>query len=61
MSIEHNLAAMELSREAYWLRYPGTSPFKLRRRALTVRHCLHVMRAKRFSNWAPAAVSGRST
>jgi SAM-dependent methyltransferase len=34
---------MELSREAYWLRYPGTSPFKLRRRALTVRHCLHVL------------------
>jgi len=34
---------MELSREAYWLRYPGTSPFKLCPRALTVRHCLHVL------------------
>jgi dolichol-phosphate mannosyltransferase len=43
MSIERNLGQMELSREAYWLRYPGTSPFKLRRRALTVRHCLHVL------------------
>ena len=43
MSIERNLCEMELSREAYWLRYPGTSPFKLRRRALTVRHCLHVL------------------
>src|SRR5215510_9287897 len=43
MSIERNLCQMELSREAYWLRYPGTSPFKLRRRALTVRHCLHVL------------------
>ena len=43
MPIERNLCEMELSREAYWLRYPGTSPFKLRRRALTVRHCLHVL------------------
>jgi len=39
---------MELSREAYWLRYPGTSPFKLRRRALTVRHCLHVLPGERI-------------
>jgi SAM-dependent methyltransferase len=47
MSIEQNLCEMELSREAYWLRYPGTSPFKLRRRALTVRHCLHVLPGER--------------
>ncbi|MCI0336974.1 MAG: glycosyltransferase [Acidobacteria bacterium] len=48
MSIERNLCEMELSREAYWLRYPGTSPFKLRRRALTVRHCLHVLPGERI-------------
>jgi SAM-dependent methyltransferase len=48
MSIERNLAEMEVSREAYWLRYPGTSPFKLRRRALTVRHCLHVLPGERI-------------
>lgn len=34
---------MELTREAYWLRYPQTSPTKLRWRALTVRHCFHVL------------------
>ena len=34
---------MERSREAYWLRYPATSPVKLRWRALTVRHCFHVL------------------
>jgi SAM-dependent methyltransferase len=43
MSIEQNLRELELSRENYWLRYPGTSPFKLRRRALTARHCLHIL------------------
>ena len=48
MSIERNLSEMELSREAYWLRYPSTSPFKLRRRALTVRHCLHVLPCERI-------------
>jgi dolichol-phosphate mannosyltransferase len=48
MSIERNLSEMELSREAYWRRYPGTSPFKLRRRALTVRHCLHVLPGERI-------------
>ena len=48
MSIEQNLCEMELSRESYWLRYPGTSPFKLRRRALTVRHCLHVLPGERI-------------
>lgn len=47
-SIERNLSEMEMSREAYWLRYPGTSPFKLRRRALTVRHCLHVLPGERI-------------
>lgn len=43
MSVEQNLRAMERSREAYWRRYPATSPVKLRWRALTVRHCFHVM------------------
>lgn len=48
MSIERNLREMELSREAYWLRYRETSPFKLRRRALTVRHCLHILPGERI-------------
>jgi len=43
MLLEQNLREMERSREAYWLRYPGTSPIKLRWRALTVRHCFHVL------------------
>jgi len=43
MLLENNLKQMELSREAYWRRYPGTSPFKLRWRALTVRHSFHVL------------------
>ena len=34
---------MERSREAYWLRYPDTSPIKLRWRALTVRHSFHIL------------------
>ena len=34
---------MERTREAYWRRYPATSPVKLRWRALTVRHCFHVL------------------
>src|SRR3954447_8750244 len=34
---------MERTREAYWLRYPHTSPIKLRWRALTVRHWFHVL------------------
>ncbi len=34
---------MELTREAYWRCYPRTSPIKLRWRALTVRHCFHVL------------------
>jgi dolichol-phosphate mannosyltransferase len=43
MSLEINLRAMERTREAYWRRYPATSPVKLRWRALTVRHCFHVL------------------
>ncbi len=43
MGVEANLREMERSREAYWLRYPATSPVKLRWRALTVRHCFHVL------------------
>ena len=43
MSLEENLKSMERSRETYWRRYPNTSPFKLRWRALTVRHSFHVL------------------
>jgi len=43
MSLEENLKSMERSREAYWLRHPSTSSFKLRWRALTVRHSFHVL------------------
>src|SRR5215217_1112667 len=43
MSLETNLPAMERTREAYWRRYAATSPVKLRWRALTVRHCFHVL------------------
>jgi dolichol-phosphate mannosyltransferase len=43
VSLERNLREMERSREAYWRRYPATSPVKLRWRALTVRHCFHVL------------------
>jgi SAM-dependent methyltransferase len=42
-SLEDNLRLMERAREAYWLRYPGTSPFKLLWRALTVRHSFHLL------------------
>lgn len=42
-SLQVNLREMERTREAYWLRYPQTSPIKLRWRALTVRHCFHVL------------------
>lgn len=34
---------MERTREAYWLQFPKTSPVKLRWRALTVRHCFHLL------------------
>lgn len=43
MSLLDNLREMERTREAYWLRHPGTSPTKLRWRAITVRHCFHVL------------------
>lgn len=43
MSLEPNLREMERGREAYWLRYPATSPVKLRWRALAVRHSFHVL------------------
>ena len=43
MTLETNLRAMERTREAYWRRYPATSPVKLRWRALTVRHCFHTL------------------
>jgi len=41
--IESNLREMERGREAYWQRYPSTSPLKLRWRAIAVRHCFHVL------------------
>ena len=34
---------MERAREAYWLRHASTSPIKLHWRAVTVRHCFHVL------------------
>jgi len=43
MDLERNLREMERGREAYWLRYPATSPVKLRWRALAVRHSFHVL------------------
>jgi hypothetical protein len=43
MSLSANLKEMERAREAYWLRYPSSSPFRLRPRAQTVRHGLHVL------------------
>jgi 2-polyprenyl-3-methyl-5-hydroxy-6-metoxy-1,4-benzoquinol methylase/glycosyltransferase involved in cell wall biosynthesis len=43
MKLEENLAEMERERERYWSRYPSTSPFKLRWRAIAVRHCFHVL------------------
>jgi len=43
MSLESNLQQMERGREGYWLRYPGTSPFKLHWRALAVRHSFHIL------------------
>jgi hypothetical protein len=46
MHLERNLQLMEESREAYWLRYPATSPIKLRWRALTFRHSFHVLPGK---------------
>ncbi len=43
MSLQQNLSEMERTREAYWLRYAGTSGVKLRWRAITVRHCFHLL------------------
>jgi SAM-dependent methyltransferase len=43
MSAEVNLSEMERGREAYWLRYPRMAAHKLHWRALTVRHCFHVL------------------
>jgi SAM-dependent methyltransferase len=43
MSVAGNLREMERTREAYWLRHPSTSPIKLHWRAVTVRHCFHVL------------------
>jgi hypothetical protein len=45
MSLVANLREMECTREAYWLRHASTSPIKLHSRALTVRHCFHVLPA----------------
>jgi SAM-dependent methyltransferase len=42
-SLVENLREMERTREAYWLRHPSTSPIKLHWRAVTVRHCFHVL------------------
>src|SRR5271166_1884941 len=41
--MERNLREMEQHRESYWLRYPRTSPLRLRWRATAVRHCFHVL------------------
>jgi glycosyltransferase involved in cell wall biosynthesis/SAM-dependent methyltransferase len=43
MTLEQILHDMERTREVYWLRYPKTSPVKLHWRALTVRHCFHIL------------------
>jgi len=43
LSLNENLSEMERTREAYWSAYPKTSPIKLLWRALTVRHCFHVL------------------
>jgi len=37
-----NLSEIERSREAYWRRYPATSPTRLRWRANAARHALHI-------------------
>src|SRR5215472_4902691 len=43
MMLDQNLLQMERKREFYCLRYPSTLPTKLRWRALTVRHCFHIL------------------
>jgi dolichol-phosphate mannosyltransferase len=42
-SLQQNLIEMERQREKYWLRYPQTSPLKLRWRAIATRHCFHIL------------------
>ncbi|HEY2385099.1 MAG TPA: bifunctional class I SAM-dependent methyltransferase/glycosyltransferase family 2 protein [Terriglobia bacterium] len=42
-ALEQNLREMERTREKYWRSYPQSSPYKLRWRALTVRHSFHVL------------------
>jgi len=42
-ALDQNLRAMERTREKYWRSYPQSSPYKLRWRALTVRHSFHVL------------------
>lgn len=48
MSLTKNLTSMERAREAYWRRFPGSSPVRLRWRALAVRHCFHVLPGERI-------------
>jgi SAM-dependent methyltransferase len=48
MSLISNLQLMEHGRETYWLRHRGTSPVKLRWRALAVRHSFHVLPGERI-------------
>jgi dolichol-phosphate mannosyltransferase len=43
LTLEENLREMELASDTYWRKYPGSTPIKLRWRALTVRHCFHVL------------------
>lgn len=43
LALDRNLKEMERAREQYWRGYPQSSPFKLRWRALTVRHAFHVL------------------
>jgi ubiquinone/menaquinone biosynthesis C-methylase UbiE len=43
MSVEINLASMERSREQYWSGFASSAQIKLRWRAVTVRHCFHVL------------------
>lgn len=43
-----NLREMERYREAYWKGHPSTAPLKLRWRALTVRHCFHIVPGERI-------------
>ncbi len=59
MSVEKNLYEMEQRRELNWLRNPGLSSLRLRRRALTTRHCLHILPGERILELG--AGSGRWT